>query len=179
MYTSYILLLLFNLVSIKSLMRHVPALCLKCLCFRFKHDTALTYPRSLPFLSSFQAKLNCFRTCTHYFPKMDEEDFSSISVIDRASHSSWKARLSAYEEMSKGISTQYSMLLVGIAKEKNQIALETGLLVIKNCENKVAVKDTIPHILLSLASNRSTTKERILEIILTLIGDSEAEYVIV
>ena len=110
---------------------------------------------------------------------MEEEDFSSISVIDRASHSSWKARLSAYEEMSKGISTQYSMLLVGIAKEKNQIALETGLLVIKNCENKVAVKDTIPHILLSLASNRSTTKERILEIILTLIGDSEAEYVIV
>ena len=111
----------------------------------------------------------------------DEEDFSSLSLTDRVSHSSWKARLSAYEEISKQESPEYSSFLVGIAKEKNQIALETGLLAIKKYLeiDTPRVKDTISHILPSLASNRSATKERIIDIVLSVIYMDGGEFITV
>lgn len=112
---------------------------------------------------------------------MDEqEDFSSFSVQDRISHTSWKARMSAYEEISSKPSLEHSHLMTMISKEKNQVALEVGLLAIKNCIDldHLAVKDTIVNILPSLGSNRSLTKERVIDIILSMIRMDGGDFVL-
>jgi hypothetical protein len=106
-----------------------------------------------------------------FFPAMDEQDFSKLSLEEKCTNKSWKARLIGYEELIGRVDKEFVYLIPGIIKDNNQIALETGLLVVqKYLElSRSSIRENLASLVLSLSSSRSATKERAMTIILDLI----------
>ncbi|KAG8914017.1 Microtubule-associated protein, microtubule dynamics during spindle orientation [Tulasnella sp. 408] len=122
-------------------------------------------------------------------PPPPEEDFSSIPLLDRVSHSNWKARLSAYEALPKAFSLTTSDsdptfrpylsdpgLLKKIATDSNAVAQEKGLealcaLVQYSGENSARTRETVVPALVDkcLGSARAGTKAKAIELILKYI----------
>ncbi|OAD02874.1 hypothetical protein MUCCIDRAFT_142534 [Mucor lusitanicus CBS 277.49] len=109
-----------------------------------------------------------------------EEDFSSLSIADRLQHKSWKARVSACEDLTKlfRITTEdgdfytYEPFLKKLAVEPNAVAQEAGLAAlveyVSNAPNASSTRETVIPALVEkcLGATKAGTKQKATDIIL-------------
>ncbi|KAL9553831.1 hypothetical protein MBANPS3_003097 [Mucor bainieri] len=109
-----------------------------------------------------------------------EEDFSSLSIADRLQHKSWKARVSACEDLTKlfKITTEdadfytYEPFLKKLAVEPNAVAQEAGLAAlveyVSNAPNASSTRETMIPALVEkcLGATKAGTKQKATDIIL-------------
>ncbi|KAL1915281.1 uncharacterized protein VTP21DRAFT_7557 [Calcarisporiella thermophila] len=111
-----------------------------------------------------------------------QEDFSSLSIIDRLQHKNWKARVSAYQELDKIFRTadpsissdfyHYESFLKNIVLDNNVVAQETGLTVlisfVENAPNAIGSRATILPAVVekALGSARAGTRSKAIELLL-------------
>ncbi|GAA5815313.1 hypothetical protein MFLAVUS_008819 [Mucor flavus] len=109
-----------------------------------------------------------------------EEDFSSLSIIDRLQHKVWKARVSACEDLTKLLHKTvedsdfytYEPFLKKLALEPNAVAQEAGLAAIieyvSNAPNASSTRETVITALVEkcLGATKAGTKQKATDIIL-------------
>ncbi|KAK9719768.1 hypothetical protein K7432_004569 [Basidiobolus ranarum] len=114
---------------------------------------------------------------------MADNDFSSLSLEEKISHKVWKARLQAYEELTKLYKTtdqeaefdKYSEHFKKIVTDSNVAAQEAGLTAVlayvENAPNPSKTRDTVvPGIVEKcLGSTRAGTKTKAVELLLLYI----------
>ncbi|KAI0082692.1 ARM repeat-containing protein [Panus rudis PR-1116 ss-1] len=119
-------------------------------------------------------------------PPPQEEDFSSIPIADRLAHKNWKARVSAYETLTKDFQTSASDtdpvfkpytsnpdILKKIATDSNAVAQERGLeclvaFVKFSGENAAKTREVVVPALVDkcFGSTRAGTKNHAIELVL-------------
>ncbi|KAL5036633.1 hypothetical protein RTP6_004181 [Batrachochytrium dendrobatidis] len=126
--------------------------------------------------------------------KQLEEDWTDIPLETRLSHKSWKARQSAYDELAKLFRTaesgndpiflQYQESVRGMLSDANQIALESGVSATMEYVKLATIASRGKSVLVPLvvdkclASTRSSTKTKAMEILLMFIEIDTADVVI-
>ncbi|KAL1917720.1 uncharacterized protein VTP21DRAFT_3554 [Calcarisporiella thermophila] len=126
--------------------------------------------------------------------EQQEEDFSSLSIPDRIQHKVWKARVSAYDELTKYFRTadpanereftQYEPYLKKIVTDSNAVAQENGLSAIlsyvENAPRPERSRDAVVPTLVEkcLGSSRAGTRNKAVEILLMYIEVDVADPVV-